>query len=277
MAFGYCLNTSTIKGQGLSLVEEIDIAARAGYGGIEPWVSELDAYVASGGDLDELGARIADAGLIVPNVIGFFEWATDDDARRATGLAEARRNLEQARRIKAQRLAAPPMGVMDGGLSLDAAAERYAGLLAIGEDYGVTPMLEFWGMSKSLGRLSECLYVAAETGRRDACLLADVFHIYKGNNNFAALRLLGPATLGLFHVNDYPADPPRDAINDSQRVFPGDGIAPLGMIFGDLARAGYTGMLSLELFNPAYWAMDALDAARTGLEKLKTAVAEVAS
>lgn len=274
MPFGYCLNTSTIKGQGLSLVEEIAVAARAGYGGIEPWVSELDAYTAAGGDLNELGTRIADAGLAVPNLIGFFAWAVDDDARRDAGLAEARRNLEQARRIGARRLAAPPMGVTEGGLRLDAAAERYARLLAIGEEYGVTPMLEFWGMSKSLGRLSECLYVAAETGRRDACLLADVFHIYKGSGNFAALRLLGPETLGLFHVNDYPADPPRAEIDDSQRVFPGDGTAPLGQIFSDLAHAGFTGMLSLELFNPAYWAMDALEAARIGLAKLRRVIGE---
>lgn len=272
MTFGYCLNTSTIKGQELSLPEEIDIAARAGYGGIEPWVSELDAYAAAGGDLDELGRLIADAGLVVPNLIGFFPWAVDDAARRADGLAEARRNLEQARRIGAQRLAAPPVGATDGGLNLDAAAERYAALLAIGADYGVTPMLEFWGMSKSLGRLSEALYVAAECGRRDACILADVFHIYKGSGDFAALRLLGPETLGLFHVNDYPADPPRAVINDSQRVFPGDGVAPLGRIFADLAHAGFTGMLSLELFNADYYAMDAYDAAATGLRKLRAVV-----
>ena len=164
------------------------------------------------------------------------------------------------------------MGITGGGVNLDAVAERYAALLAIGEEYGVTPMLEFWGMSKSLGRLSEALYIAAETGRRDACLLADVFHIYKGSGNFAALRLLGPDTLGLFHVNDYPADPPRAVITDAARVFPGDGIAPLGQIFADLARAGFTGMLSLELFNPTYWAMDAREAAMMGLEKLKAAV-----
>lgn len=272
MAFGYCLNTSTIKGQGLSLLEEIDIAARAGYEGIEPWVSELDAYAASGGDLDELGRRIADAGLAVPNLIGFFPWAVDDDAQRAAGLAEARRNLELARRVGAQRLAAPPVGATDGGLNLDAAAERYAALLEIGAEYGVTPMLEFWGMSKSLGRMSEALYVAAECGRHDACLLADVFHIYKGSGDFAALRLLGPEMLGLFHVNDYPADPPRAVINDSQRVFPGDGVALLGQIFADLAHAGFTGMLSLELFNAEYYAMDAFEAAATGLRKLRRVV-----
>ena len=35
-AFGYCFNTSTIRGQKLPLLAEIEIVARAGYQGIEP-------------------------------------------------------------------------------------------------------------------------------------------------------------------------------------------------------------------------------------------------
>ena len=70
--FGYCLNTSTIKGQELNLIEEIEIAAKAGYTGIEPWVRELDEFEEDGGSLEDLGKRIADQGLAVVNLIGFF-------------------------------------------------------------------------------------------------------------------------------------------------------------------------------------------------------------
>src|SRR5437870_2930516 len=47
--FGYCLNTSTLQGQKLDLVELVDLAAQAGYQAIEPWVSELDRHVKNGG------------------------------------------------------------------------------------------------------------------------------------------------------------------------------------------------------------------------------------
>ena len=40
--FQYCLNTSTIRGQNLPINEEIDIAAKAGYTGIEPWLGKLN-------------------------------------------------------------------------------------------------------------------------------------------------------------------------------------------------------------------------------------------
>ena len=42
------------------VVEKIEIAAKAGYDGIEPWINELDEYAGKGGSLDDLGARIAD-------------------------------------------------------------------------------------------------------------------------------------------------------------------------------------------------------------------------
>src|SRR5262245_43999011 len=71
--FGYCLNTSTIRGQKLPLVAELEIAARAGYGGVEPWVAEIDEHVKSGGPLSDLRKRIDDLGLSVESVIGFAE------------------------------------------------------------------------------------------------------------------------------------------------------------------------------------------------------------
>ena len=78
------------------------------------------------------------------------------------------------------------------------------------------------------------------------CLLLDVYHIHKGGSDFSGIKLLSAATLHVFHVNDYPADPPRDQITDAHRVFPGDGVAPLTEVFRDLAAIGFDGTLSLE-------------------------------
>src|SRR5262249_52960040 len=84
--FLYCLNTSTISGQKLPLAEEVEIAARAGFNAIEPWIRELDEYTKKGGNLKDLGKRIKDNGLSVESAIGFFEWIVDDDDRRKKGL-----------------------------------------------------------------------------------------------------------------------------------------------------------------------------------------------
>ena len=43
-SFTYCLNTSTIRGQKVGIVKEIEIAAKAGYQGIEPWIGGISKY-----------------------------------------------------------------------------------------------------------------------------------------------------------------------------------------------------------------------------------------
>ena len=105
--FIYCLNTSTISRQKKSLVEEIEIAARAGYGAIEPWSRELEAHVSQGGKLKDVAKRTRDAGMVVADVIAFFEWIVDDDERRKKGLEEARRVMDLAQQVGSVRVAAP--------------------------------------------------------------------------------------------------------------------------------------------------------------------------
>ena len=270
--FRYCFNTSTVQGQKLTLVEEIELAAAAGYDAIEPWIGELDIYVANGGSLPDLKRLIEDHGLTVEGAIGFFEWIVDDDKARAAGLAEARRNMEMLAQIDGKHIAAPPWGAHEqSGIDLFKAAERYRALLEIGDETGVVPMVEVWGFSKSLNRLGEAALIAAESGHSKACILCDVYHLYKGGSPVSALSLLNGAALPVFHVNDYPAIAPS-AIQDADRVYPGDGIAPLADIFRTLRAIGFDGYLSLELFNKDYYEQDAVLVARTGLEKLRAVV-----
>ena len=271
-SFTYGMNTSTISGHKLSIVQEIELIARAGYQGVEPWIKELDQYVKDGGSLVDLGKRIKDAGLAVVDLIGFFEWAVDDEGRRKKGLEEARRNMEMVRAVGGTRIAAPPFGATDqANLDLRKVAERYRTLLEIGDGFGVTPIVEVWGFSRPISRLGEAALVAIESGHPKAAILADVYHLHKGGSDFGGLRLLGPDAIPVLHMNDYP-DLPREKLNDSDRVYPGDGVAPLKEIFRTFRSLGSRINLSLELFNRDYWRLDAMTVARTGLEKMKAAV-----
>lgn len=273
--FRFSLNTSTIQGQKLSLPEEIDLAAKAGYDAIEPWVREIEAYVNGGGSLKDLRKRIEDNGLAVPSAIGFAEWIVDDDTRRAKGLETAKRDMDWLQQIGGQRIAAPPVGATDRtDLNPAKIAERYRALLDLGATMGIIPMVEMWGFSKTLSRLGEAALTAIEAGDPKALILADVYHLYKGGSGFGGLGLLSGVGMQVFHMNDYPANLPREQISDAHRVYPGDGIAPLPQILADLKRGGFHGYLSLELFNREYWQQDAYQVAKTGLEKLRAVAAK---
>ena len=263
-----CLNTSTISGQKLSVPDQVKVCAEAGYSGIEPWIRDLRKFVEGGGSLTDLKKQIDDAGLKVESAIGFANWIVDDEAQRKGGLEEARRDMEMLRAIGGKRIAAPPVGAQNAaGPPLEVIAERYRALLDVGHELGVTPQLELWGFSKTLSKLGELAYVAAGAEHEDACVLPDFYHVYKGGNQFAGLAMIEASRMHVFHINDYPAEPPRETINDAARVFPGDGVCPLVDTIAMLLTNGFKGVFSLELFNPEYWKRDASAVAKEGFEK----------
>lgn len=271
--FTYCLNTATIRGQKLGIVKEVEIVAQAGYNAIEPWIGTLDEYVKGGGSLSDLRKRIADLGLTVESAIGFPEWMVDDDARRAKGLEQAKHDMDLVAQIGGKRIAAPPAGATDVvGMPLLKAAERYRALLEVGDGLGVIPQLEHWSFAKSLGRFGECMGAAAEAGHPQACVLADIFHLFKSGSPFNGMDMLTARAAQVIHMNDYPADPPREKQDDSFRDYPGNGVAPLGKVLRMVREAGGARVLSLELFNREYWKQDALSVCQTGLAKLKRVV-----
>ncbi len=269
--FRFALNTGTIRGYKLSLAEQVDLAAGAGYAGIEPWISDLAKAAESGGTLRDTAKRCADAGISVISAIGFSSWAVNDDGARAKGLEQMKRDMDLVAQMGGTHIAASPAGVNQAGvtLDLDRAAERYRAVLELGRTLGVIPQLEFWGASANLSRLDQCLYVAARAAHPDACVLADAFHMYKGGTEASSLRLLGRSAAYSFHMNDYPAHPAREALKDSDRVWPGDGIAPLRDILKIFVENRADVWLSVELFNAGYWKRPAAETARTGLAKMK--------
>jgi len=271
--FRYCLNTATIRGQKLPLKKQIEVAADAGYHGIEPWVGDVKEHVEKGQPLEDLAKQIRDRGLAVPGTIAFFPWIVNDPSQRARGLEQAKREMDLARRIGATRIAAPPAGARDSDrISLQAAAERYRSLLDLGVSMGIVPHLELWGFSKVFSRLGEAVLIAMESDHPQATLLLDVFHLYKGGTDFQELRFVSGRVLHVLHMNDYPAQPPRAQIDDAARVFPGDGVAPLSLVLRTLHEGGFDGFLSLEVFNRDYWRQDPHLVARTGIQKMRAAV-----
>jgi 2-keto-myo-inositol isomerase len=272
----FALNTSTVRGQKLSITEQVDLTAKAGYDGIEPWIGDIKKYADGGGSLADLKQRISDSGISVDSAIGFAKWIVDDDQIRAAALKQAREEMDLVKAIGGTHVAAPPVGAHGSGDTsppLAEIAKRYRALLEIGDEVGVVPQLELWGFSPVLSKLSEVAYVASEAAHPNACVLPDFYHIYKGGNDFASLSLIEASRMHCFHINDYPADPPQNEISDKDRVFPGDGICPLPQVIRQLVDNGFTGTFSLELFNPEYWQRDAMEVAVEGLQKSQTVVA----
>ena len=271
--FRYCLNTSTISGQNPGLLKYIEIASRAGYDGIEVWVRDVEAALKEGHTLSSLKSYIDDHGLQVESAIGFAPWMNDGEA----GFIQMEKEMQMLGGIACRRIAAPPAGVpTDKALDLFAVGEKYNRLLDLGRLTGVMPQLEFWGSSPILWHLGQVLMIAAVANDPDVKILPDVYHMFRGGTGFDALKMLNGCLIDIFHMNDYPEYKPREQQDDADRVYPGDGAAPMKQILTDLNNMGGEKVLSLELFNRSYWEEDPNLVAELGLAKMKSLVGEIA-
>jgi 2-keto-myo-inositol isomerase len=268
--FKTALNASTLFPFELDITKQVEIAAAAGYQGLEIWMKDLEAYMAVGGSLADLRQQFRDAGIAAVNTIAFAAWADADADIRKQGLVQAEREMQILAELGCPAIAAPPFGTVEAS-SLEAMAEHYASLATIGQRIGVEPILEFWGRAKRLSQLSEAVYVAMKSGLPNVRLLLDPFHMYIGGSDISGVGYLQGHAIGMVHVNDYPAQPARTVISDAERVFPGEGIAPSQQFARLLHSAGYTGYLSLELFLPEYGTASALTVAKRGLAAMHSA------
>jgi sugar phosphate isomerase/epimerase len=265
--FLLCLNTSTIRP--VPLLDKIRIAGAAGYEAIEPWNDEITDYLNQGGSVAELKKALEGAGLKVVSVIALHGWITATEGEKAGVFDDCRRRMDQAAALGSPYIvASPPREAVD----LKHAASRFAELLALGRQAGVTPAMEFLGFVDGIKAVAAARAIAEGSRVAGATIVADVFHMIRGGGSIDDLLTLEGKQLACFHINDVPATPDPLTQTDADRVMLGEGIADLPRVIANLRSIGYRGPISLELFNRALWAQDPADVARRGIERLRALV-----
>ena len=123
-----------------------------------------------------------------------------DDAARGKGLDEAKRDMEMVAELGCPRMAAPPSGATGETLPAEKIAERYKKLAELGEKFGIVPMAEVWGFSKTFTTLNETVKAAMASGHKNACVLPDVYHLYKGGSSFEDIKKLTNGNFQVLHI-----------------------------------------------------------------------------
>jgi 2-keto-myo-inositol isomerase len=261
-----CLNTSTIRP--IKLEEKINIAYKVGYDAIEPWIGDLEKYEEEGGSLKELGTIIKEKGLFVPNIIGLWDCMPMDDQEFKDSLPATRERMRMSAAIGSQHVAAIPVPDRED-FDIETGIRRYKELLKIGrEEFGIIVAFEFVGFFKGIHRFGEAAGIAIDTDDRDACLIMDTFHLYRGGSGFNGIKHINADFIADFHFNDVPSTTPKEELGDKDRIYPGDGILPLVQLLKDLNSINYRGPLSLEMFNREHWKRNPLEVANAGRKKI---------
>ena len=140
-------------------------------------------------------------------------------------------------------------------------AENMRRVGEVAKQFNMTAMAEFARSSTFLSTVTSTLQMTRAAAHPNVKVLFDCYHFWSGLSKFEDLDLLRPGEIGHVHFQDVP-DMPRELLDNTTRVIPGDGVTPLTRILRKLAEKGYAGPLSVELFLPKFQQADPYELAQ---------------
>ena len=248
-----------------TLREKMQACATAGFDGIEIFEQDLVTSPLSPEDVRKMAA---DLGLS----LDLYQPFRDFDSVPADLLAANLRRADAKFRLMS-RLGMDTIlvcsnvataSIDDDGLR----AEQLAALAALAQDHGVKVAYEAlaWGKYVNDYEHAHRLVAAVDHPNLGTCL--DSFHILSRDWDTAPIESFDPEKIFFVQVADAPKLS-MDVLSWSRhyRVFPGEGQFELAKFLGHVVRAGYTGPVSLEVFNDVFRQSDvertAVDAMRS--------------
>jgi len=131
----------------------------------------------------------------------------------------------------------------------------------VAKQFNISLRIEFLRTSPFISTLPTLLKMTRAAAHPNIVPMLDCYHFWSGLSKLEDLDMLRPDELGHVHFQDVP-DMPREMLDSSTRIIPGDGISPLVRILGKLSEKGYAGPLSVELFLPKFQQGDPYEVAR---------------
>jgi sugar phosphate isomerase/epimerase len=131
----------------------------------------------------------------------------------------------------------------------------------VARQFDMSLRIEFLRTSTFISTLPTILKITRAAAHPNVSPMLDCYHYWSGLSKLEDLDMIRPGEIGHVHFQDVP-DIPREMLDSSTRIIPGDGVSPLTRILGKLSEKGYAGPLSVELFLPKFQQGDPYEVAR---------------
>lgn len=265
-----CFHGTLVRGERLSWAERVALARRTGYQAIDFDYRHVEQALAERPGLDAAGFW-AEAGL-VPGMAGGVGlpglFAPEEEFHRglsgvaAAAEAAARTGARQVGLVMQNRSRLPEAearALVVGRLRQLGQALSAAGLRLAVEFIGVRSL---WPdlPHPFAQRYEDTLALFEESGCDNVGFLLDSYHWYGAEATLAQVAATPKQRIVYAHVNDSKPGP-RVAIQDADRLLPGEGVIDLGGWFRALAMTGFDGCVAPEVLGPRLEGMTSEQAA----------------
>jgi 2-keto-myo-inositol isomerase len=241
------------------LAAELPALAAAGFEWVELRTPELRDFLA-GGTLQELRALLDGHGLRVGsiNALEFFSFRGGEEPALLAEMGELCGWAEALGCACVIAVPSPTPSYRTTWPEVVAESARvFERLTTLAAPHGVTVGLEPLGFGWcSVRTVAGAMQVLDAVDAGNTGLVIDLFHLALGGSRLEELDALDGARVAIVHVDDVVLGT-LEAATDADRVLPGEGALPLDDVGRRLAARGFDGLVSVELFRPEDWSLDA--------------------
>src|SRR5215469_314261 len=243
--------------------------ARAGIKNVEIINTLLDDFLKT----DSLPAArrlLTDLGLTAVQAATGVTGLWEPNPNRAASLDSLKKRCEMFAALGLSRVYAPTTTTQKITLEdYKAGVDNMREAGDIAKQFNMSLRVEFVRSSSFISTLPTLLKMTRAAAHPNVMPMFDCYHFWSGLNKLEDLDQIRPSEIGHVHFQDVP-DIPRELLDNTTRIIPGDGVSPLIHILRKLAEKGYTGPLSVELFLPKFQQGDPFEVAREIRQKAES-------
>jgi sugar phosphate isomerase/epimerase len=240
--------------------ERLGLAAASGFAGLSMWESDYLGARAEGLTDADLRGALADHGIEIAELDALTrwlpgeggvvqsEWTTSFDEKDFYAVADA--------------IGARSINVVDLGprrvISVDAAAEAFAGVCDRAREHGLLVHIEFLPWS-SIPDIESAWAIVREAGRDNGGVLLDTWHFLRSGGTLERLPEVPRDRVYAIQVSDAPAVAESNLMEETmaRRLLPGEGAARVRDVVAALFEGGCTAPVGVEVFSTELAALPA--------------------
>ena len=232
------------------LAEKLEATAAAGFTGVEIFESDLLSF---NGTPKDVARMVAGLGLKIVTFQPFRDFEGMPEPQRGRTFARAERKFDLMGELGCDLLMICSNVAPDSLGGIDRAAADFHELGERAQKRGIRVGFEALAWGKHISDYRDSWEVVRRADHPAIGLTLDSFHIFSRKTDLKAIRSIPSDKIVLVQLADAPwLD--MDVINWSRhfRCFPGQGDFPLIDFMDAVAATGYSGILSLEIFNDQF-------------------------
>jgi sugar phosphate isomerase/epimerase len=240
--------------------ERLRMAAASGFAGLSMMESDYLGARAEGYTDADLRGALADHGIEIAELDALTRWLPGDDAAVK---AEWTTTFEEKDFYAvADAIGARSINVVDLGegrtVSVDAAAEAFAGVCDRAREHGLLVHIEFLPWS-GIPDIESAWEIVREAGRDNGGVLLDTWHFVRSGGTPESLRAIPRDRVYAIQVSDAPAMAESNLIEETmaRRLLPGQGAARVRDVIDVLSHGGCTAPVGVEVFSTEQAALPA--------------------